>query len=166
MSLVVWLPLINNIENQGTEILPSPTVNTMTKNTTYGKLSSSSMIGRSLWHLSEEILGNAWSVCTWINSSYFDQYNNIIFCKNIKDSQDCQIYFSIINNSQLNVGVNGPSGSLAYTSQTFALNTWYHVATTYDGSKVSLYINGALVKSGTVSTAMPIGRLNMGINCS
>ena len=161
MSLLVWLPLNGDFTNQGLLELPAPTINTYTY--TDGKIGQCGK-GRAGWHLSTEILGNQWTVATWINcDGTFGQYNNVIFCKNIKTSSDNQIYLSIINNTQLNVGVNGPSSTISY-GYTFSTNTWYHVAATYDGLNVRLYLNGELVKSGTTATAQPTGTLNMQID--
>ena len=164
MALKIWLPLNGNIHNQGLINLDSltPSQNTMTFNNA-GKIGKCGT-GMLAWHLTEDMLDNTWSVATWLKtSSSFSTYNNIIFCKNNTQSTDCQIYFSIINGTSLNVGVNGPSESLG-KSYTFATNTWYHVAATYDGAKVSLYINGIFQTSKNVTTAKPNGRLNIRIN--
>lgn len=80
-----------------------------------------------------------------MNAISFGQYNNIIFCKNISSSTDCHIYWSVISNATYNIGINGPSGTTTY-AYTFATNTWYHLATTYDGARIKMYINGSLVK--------------------
>jgi len=161
MSLQVWLPLNGDLKNYGLVDLPNTSVNDFTYNTT-GKIGSCAT-GRVAWSLNEEILGNQWSVAMWIKAtSAFGSANNILFCKNIKTSTDCQIYFSIINGTSLNLGINGPSSSFS-VNYTFNLNTWYHIAATYNGNIGSLYINGELKKTGTVSTAMPTGRLNMNI---
>jgi hypothetical protein len=160
MSLQIWLPFLGNADNQGLLNLPKYSISNLTY--TDGKLGGCSC-GHIGWHLNSDILANAWSVATWYKASSFGQYNNIIFCKNIKTSDDCQIYFSIISNTTLNVGVNGPSSSYSY-SFSFSTNTWYHLAATYDGNTVSLYINGAKVRYGTVTTAKPEGRLNIQID--
>lgn len=99
----------------------------------------------------------------WVKPVSLGSNNNVLFCKNISNSTDCQIYFSIVSTTTLNIGVNGPSSTLS-TGATFSLNNWYHVATTYDGTTVSLYLNGNFLKSKTVTTAFPTGRLNMNIN--
>lgn len=163
MALQVWLPLNGNLDNQGLIQLPNPSINSMNFSDS-GKISS--LCGKNIvgWHLTSEILDNQWSVATWINSpNTFGVNNNIIFCKNISNSNDCQIYLSIINNKTLNLRVNGPSSSIQY-SYTFDLNTWYHIAATYDGNTASLYLNGQLVKTRIVTTAFPSGRLNIQID--
>ena len=161
MSLQVWLPLDGDTHNQGISLLPDPTVNTFTFSDE-GKIGkSTSGNGKIAWHLTEDILGNEWSVAVWIKATHaFASANNIIFCKNTSASNDCQIYFSIVNGASLHVGVNGPASSLSQ-SYTFAVGTWYHVAATYDGNTASLYINGEFKKSTTVTTAWPGAKLNM-----
>lgn len=162
MSLQVWLPLNGNINNQGLYKLPAPVFNQFIYDD--GKTGQKSARKRIGWHLEEEILGNQWSVMTWIclkDYSFAAESQNLIFCKNISSSTDCQIYFSILPNATgLNIGVNGPARSLKY-DYTFTTNTWYHVGATYDGNIVSLYLNGERVASTTVTTAYPEGRLNM-----
>lgn len=161
MSLQIWLPLNGDLKNYGLAQLPNPVVNTFTYEA--GKIGQCAT-GRVAWHSDDDILNNQWSVAVWIKSNAaFGSNNNIIFCKNISQSTDCQIYFSIVNGTALHVGVNGPASSLSQ-SFTFALNTWYHVATTYDGNTVALYINGELKKTGVVTTEFPSGRTNFSIN--
>ena len=161
MSLQVWLPLNGDLHNQGLANLPAPVVNTLTyENGKIGKCG----IGRVAWHLSEDILNNAWSVAIWVkSSSTYGSNNNVIFCKNTSASTDCQIYFSIINGTSFSVGVNGPSSSISQ-SFTFTLDVWNHLAATYDGNTVAIYINGELKKTAVVTTAFPTGRMNLTLN--
>ena len=162
MSLQVWLPLNGNINNQGLYELPAPVFNQFTYGD--GKIGKSAK-NRIGWHLENEVLGNEWSVMTWLHvaDAFAPSSHNLIFCKNISTSTDCQIYFSITSGAKsLNIGVNGPASTLQYT-YTFATNTWYHVGATYDGNTVSLYLNGERVASKVVTTAYPKDRLNMQI---
>lgn len=164
MALQIWLPLNGNLNNLGLYNLlkDNPTQNTFSYNTN-GKIGSCAT-GICAWKLNNDILGNEWSVALWFKTTTaFGSNNNVLFCKNISGSTDCQIYFSIINGTSLNVGVNGPSSNLSQAF-TFNTDTWYHVATTYDGNKVSLYINGIFQKSTIVTTAKPENRLNIRIN--
>jgi hypothetical protein len=39
-----------------------------------------------------------------------------------------------------------------WSANAVTLNTWYHVVGTFDGTTAKLYVNGALVASGTVTT--------------
>ena len=162
MSLVVWLPLINNTKNQGLYNLPATSYNNSVQQTD-GKLGKC-YSGQMIYHLSNEFLGNSWSLCTWVKSASWSQYNDIILCKNTTSSDSCQFYFSIINGAYLNIGANGGSG-FASVGYTFATNTWYHVAATYNGSTYALYINGEKKTSGTYTSTLLTGMNNLGINC-
>lgn len=162
MALRVWLPLNGDLENKGISDISISTNNFSINN--LGKLGKCYQ-GHGLTHLSQEILNNNWSIALWVKeTSAWSQYNQILFCKNLKDSSDCQIYFSIINGKSLNLGINGPSGTGSY-NYNFNLNTWYHVAATYDGLNYCLYINGTLVKTGTCTTVFNANKLNLGFGC-
>lgn len=161
MSLQVWLPLNGDSKNYGLANLPNPVVNTLTYEN--GKIGQCGT-GRVAWHLNEDILNNAWSVAVWVkSSSAYSSNNNIIFCKNTSASTDCQIYFSIVNGTSFHVGVNGPASSISQ-SFTFTLDVWNHLAATYDGNTVAIYINGELKKTAIVTTAFPTGRMNLTLN--
>lgn len=166
MSLQIWLPLLTDIYNQGLYnidgIIPSSNSSSFV---TSGKLGTGSMSGTLAWHLSEDILNNAWSVATWIKSDgSFISGNNIIFCKNISNAtSSVQIYFSIIDGTQLNIGINGTNSSLT-SNYSFSEGNWYHVAATYDGNIATLYVNGEKLTSKSVSGTKPSSALNIRIN--
>ena len=163
MSLLVHLPFIEDLRSKGLIELPSFSRNSFTSNAN-GKLGSC-YSGYGVISLPEEILGNAWSVATWVKSTAtWPTTNYIIFCKNISAATDCQIYFSIINGTSLNLGMNDDY-MVDRCSYTFELDIWYHVAATYDGETYRLYINGAEVKSGTSTLPMVENRLHLGIGC-
>lgn len=162
MSLKIWLPLTNNTNNYGTCFLQKFSFNSLTQQTD-GKLGKC-YSGRAIYHLNEELIDNSWSLCAWVKSASWSQYNDIILCKNTSASDNCQFYFSIINGSTLNLGINAGTSSASF-SYTFATNTWYHVAATYNGSAYALYINGDQKKTGTITNTLKTGMNNIGINC-
>lgn len=162
MSLRVWLPLDSSLENKGISNLSTFSYNNFTQQTN-GKIGKC-YSGQGIYHLDEEIIQNNWSLCAWVKSSAWSSANDIILCKNTNASNNCQFYFSIINGATLNLGVNAGSGSVS-VGYTFATNTWYHVAATYDGEKYALYINGEQKKTGALSTTLKTGMNNLGINC-
>ena len=162
MSLRVWLPLCDDTNNQGTSNLSTFSYNTLTQQTD-GKIGKC-YSGRAIYHIENEIIQNSWSLCTWVKASAWSANNDILLCKNTTASDNYQFYFSIINGASLNIGINAGSGSASY-SYTFAANTWYHVSATYNGSTYALYINGAQVKTGTITNAQKTGMNNIGINC-
>src|SRR5262245_407194 len=68
------------------------------------------------------------------------------------------VYFNVSNNSSGERGIAGPSA--------LPLNTWSHLAATYNGSTLTLYVNGALVVSQAFSGSIftSTGALRIGGN--
>lgn len=76
-------------------------------------------------------------------------------------------YFELLNNSytgRLEFRLTASSDPALVSTTTLALNTWYYVVATYDGSVASLYVNGQLDGSHpAVATLAPIdGPLSIG----
>lgn len=67
---------------------------------------------------------------------------------------------------QINVGANGSGERAVDGASALPLNTWSHLATTFDGSTQRLYVNGAQVaaKAVTGSIATSTGALRIGGN--
>lgn len=54
---------------------------------------------------------------------------------------------------QLSMGSNADWPNLTGTTD-LLLNTWYHIAATYSGTEINLYVNGVLDASATITTPM------------
>lgn len=162
MSLRVWLPLINDTHNQGLLNLPTPW--DVRSRDTGGKLGQYCYSDNAIYHIENEWLGNIWSLACWVKSSGWSQYNDIILCKNTSSSDSAQFYLSIIGGTQLNIGCNAGSQTLTI-GNTFATNTWYHIASTYDGSTLKLYLNGNEVGTKAYVSTQKTGMNNLGIGC-
>lgn len=162
MALQVWLPLNRDLKNQGLLKLPNFSFNNLTQQTD-GKIGKCYK-GQAIYHFAEDFLDNQWSLCCWVKASSWGQYNDIILCKNSSTSTECQFYFSIVGGNTLNIGINGGSSTASY-SYTFATNTWYHIAATYNGTTYTLYLNGEQKKTGTYSSTKKTGMNNLGIGC-
>ncbi len=68
------------------------------------------------------------------------------------------------DNGKLNFNLgNGSWHEHTTASNTLSLNTWQHVAGTYDGSKIRLYVNGQLVDSSNVSISFSSSLQNLTI---
>jgi Concanavalin A-like lectin/glucanases superfamily len=69
-------------------------------------------------------------------------------------------YFELLNNSftgRLEFRLTASADPALVSSTTLALNTWYYVVATYDGTTASLYINGQLDSAHpAVATPAPI----------
>lgn len=80
---------------------------------------------------------------------------DIIIDKHILDfgSGDAAIHISIVSNS-LNTQIQNDNYELSSvsTSQSFQLNTWYHIAYTLNGNTATIYINGISV--GSISNSI------------
>src|SRR5262249_6425368 len=70
------------------------------------------------------------------------------------------ITFNVYVNNKLTLGVSrdGTDGTAlsAFSSSTIPLNQWIHVAGTYDGTTVAVYVNGQLQGTAVYSTSQPI----------
>ena len=68
------------------------------------------------------------------------------------------VYFNVSSNSSGERGIAGPSA--------LPLNTWSHLALTYDGAMLRFYVNGQLVGSKAQSGSIPVtsGPLGIGGN--
>lgn len=58
-------------------------------------------------------------------------------------------------NAQLNFAIGDGTWREITTGSILTLNTWQHIAGTYDGTKMRVYLNGKAVDSSTVSVSIP-----------
>lgn len=77
--------------------------------------------------------------------------------------------YIVISNDGVNptvIAYGTDTANRIYTPATFSLGTWYHYVLTYDGTTLSLYINGTLADSATktISVDTSYNRLNFGSN--
>ncbi len=108
---------------------------------------------------------NAITVEAWIRASSWalNNYDGTIVCKHSWSLGEQGYVLRAGNNGQLNFSVCGkdslgtPISWITAISLTGAMtiNTWYHVAGTYDGDSVRVFING--VQKG--ATALPFGMI-------
>lgn len=161
MSLKIWLPFTENKNNQGVvNLYPS---SEQLAQATAGKIGKC-YGGGVIYNTNQSIIGNKWTIAMWVKTSSWGTYNDILACKNIDSSNHCQFYFSVIGGNTLNIGVNTGYSSLTY-SYTFATDTWYHLAATYNGTTCVLYINGNSVKEGNITNSAFTDCTNIGIGC-
>jgi Concanavalin A-like lectin/glucanases superfamily len=83
----------------------------------------------------------------WLKKT-FDSGSGIYVAKNYVGSGGVGSgWFELLNNdryARLEFRVTGETGPVLVSSTTLALNTWYYVVATYDGSVAKLYVNGKL----------------------
>jgi len=88
----------------------------------------------------------------WIHQTGQLYQNMPIFSKDGVNS-DRQYLLTVASTGKFRIHIGTPPNNLYYTdgSTSVALNTWYHVAMTYNGSALNLFVNGAQEASIPVS---------------
>lgn len=143
MSLQVWLPLNGNSNNQGL----SNTIFSSGSEPLYsssGKLDKSFTMNTYLYNDNFTALsGGIFSVAYWVKYTDWPQYNEYCVSLNNTDSTDYMFMLGVQSSSGL-LSVNMSSSEIS-----LELNTWYHVAYTYDGTTGILYLDGEQIKTWT-----------------
>ena len=145
MSLKVWLPLIDNINNQGLETV-SIENNGATVDSS-GKLGSCYSFNGTSNNIvtSYPSYESDFSVCIW---AYFTKLN--IHLLDMRNS-DGTGYQPMYINSSSGIQVGGTGSAFTYIPYTFSLNTWYHICVTANSLKTVVYINGQNIGETTNS---------------
>jgi hypothetical protein len=95
------------------------------------------------------------TIASWVTLASSTGANNYVMEKD-KGSADYNYEFYYDSSNQLYCDFNTGSRSVSY-NWTPSTNTWYHLARTYDGAYLRIYINGAQVAtasaSGTLDTS-------------
>lgn len=114
--------------------------------------SSSVQLSGSAITLEAWIFPTAWTAQVW--------QGNIINKEN--NSPDYGYMLRCGDNGKLNFNLgNGSWHELTTAANTLSLNVWQHVAGTYDGSKIRIYVNGQLVDSSNVAVNFSSGLQNL-----
>ena len=159
MSLQVWLPLNGDLHNQGLNniTLINNTAN-IDNNGKIGKCYNFSS-GKSITYNLDISKFNsiAFSFSCWIYiSSWNSSYDAILSIANGTGWNNSRATLSRNNTtSTLTWNIANGSTSQRISSNTnISLNTWTHIATTYDGTKLKIYINGILDKEGAANLSI------------
>ena len=169
MSLVVWLPLTKDLRNQGLSNV-TVTNNGSTFNSA-GKLggcyefASGKRIQTTL-PLTSNLNSKAISFACWVNiSSWNSSYDCLM---SIADGTGWQQSRATLcrNNTASTLCWNIADGSTStrvYTTTSLSTNTWYHIACTYDGTSLKIYVNGILNNSAAATLSIGYaGTFNIG----
>lgn len=117
-----------------------------------------------------EAMSNAFTMAAWVYPVAYQQYNAVIAKLN---GSHRNILLRYHNDGKIQVHfTNGGGGISAVTTDSVVvgLNNWYHIAATWDGNEMRIYVNGEL-KKDLVLTQSPtfqaagsvrLGTLNFG----
>lgn len=169
VSLRVWLPLTKDLRNQGLD-----DVTVMNNGATFnsaGKLggayefASGKRIQTTLPSTSN-LNSKAISFACWVNiSSWNSSYDCLM---SIADGTGWNQSRATLcrNNTASTLCWNIADGSTStrvYTTTSLSTNTWYHIACTYDGASLKIYVNGVLNNSAAATLSINYaGTFNIG----
>jgi len=80
----------------------------------------------------------------WVNPSAINQHSLLL---GRDDGTNRNYYLELYTDEKIYWTCNGLSDTQVVSSTTISANEWYHIAGTYDGSNLKLYINGLLEDS-------------------
>ena len=156
MSLQVWLPLNGNLNNQGLSDVTVTNKGATANNS--GKIGScySFDTGKYLTvtrpaAVTKEISYSCWVNITSWNSATYDCILSMATGTSWYNSRATLCRNGGSTNLTWNIA-DGSSSSRVNSNTSLSLNTWYHIACTYDGAKLRIYING--VEDNSASTSL------------
>lgn len=113
-------------------------------------------------HPSLDITGTSITLEAWVYSTSFTTnvwQGNVV---NKSGSGDFGYMLRVGNNGQVNFNIgNGIWNEINSPTGSVALNTWYHIAGTYDGSTMRLYVNGVEVATGALTGNIGLASNNL-----
>ena len=99
------------------------------------------------------------SVAAWIKRDTSGAWHSIVAKGGSNNNYDHNYGFEIRDTNVLlcavGDGVSGGHAAVLNTTATISTGTWYHVACTWDGSTMRIYINGAESVNGSQSGLVP-----------
>ncbi len=137
MSLQIWLPLNGDLHNQGLSNIQF-TNNGATVDIN-GKIGECYLFNGSSNFLkaTHNFYNNKYSVCAWVYSTS-STATQTICCDRTATGSGFSIF---LIGGKLRIDPGG-NHLMWTTSYTYPINTWFHLAITYNGTNVSYYING------------------------
>jgi len=157
MSLVVWFPLNNNVNNQGTTTLSMTSLSGSTLSNT-GKVTrycygNTSFTGGGYVSSQQITLGQNQSIFAWVKFSSLTSDSSLggsiagqhRYPSNVGMGMTLKYVSSTTGYLSVNTGNGSARTFNTYCGSTLLqANTWYHLGYTYDGSTIRLYVNGVL----------------------
>lgn len=167
MSLLYWLPLTNDIKNQGVGVLGSPTFNTLTQ-MGGGKIGKCYK-NRCVFPINDEF-DNKWTIACWFKQiQAIGTSSTMLITQTTSNAGDGAFYFTLYLDSSTNkintrLGVNEYSTTTCELPENPEVDKWFHMAATYDGTTYKIYYNGSLLKQGTKTSTKQSGA-NICLGC-
>lgn len=159
MALQVWLPLNGNLNNQGINKLnPVQSTAPTYVNGKIGKAMSTGAFYLPAADVAKFYNNEAMSFCFWIYPTTSGSVTVPIIGQSAMSAGDNRMYtiYQYPNGVDLHLSWQNETASgtflSAIWSNVLTVNTWNHVAITYDGSTAILYVNG-VVKGTTTGTS-------------
>jgi hypothetical protein len=111
-----------------------------------------------------EVRGEAFSILAWVKNSSFPRGVAQRFVAKASDSTEQGTYWMVGQTNatgqsrlRFRLRTGTVTSTLTATTGTLPINTWYHVAATYDGKRMRLFLNGAEVGSMTKTGSLARG---------
>lgn len=152
MSLRIWLPLTDDLRNQGASSIATTGTN-VTKNTA-GKIGSCySFNGSSSYiTLDSTPFSNATEAFSFTCWAKFNSTASCCLFSNRVAADSNGITLFINNSGKIRFDIGGDRRSKTYS---FSTGTWYHIAFTYQkGDTKKIYVDGAEIDSSSTTTSM------------
>lgn len=143
MALQVWLPLINNVENQGVSNIPI--INNGVTFVDNGKIGKCASFNNNYFSLQNLSNFNTISISFWMKPSTTSQTGCLL---NYRTGIGLDIAIFLIQGN-----IRFDAGGQTVFNYTYTTD-WQHVTVTYDGNIKNLYINGILNQSITINKAI------------
>lgn len=143
MALQVWLPLINNVENQGVSNIPI--INNGVTFVDNGKIGKCASFNNNYFSLQNLSNFNTISVSFWMKPANTNQIGCLL---NYRTGIGLDIAIFLIQGK-----IRFDAGGQTIFNYTY-ITDWQHITVTYDGNIKSLYVNGILNQSVTINKAI------------
>jgi hypothetical protein len=110
--------------------------------------------------------GTGLTLEAWVNPTQLNYWHTVLLRERGSNAMAYALYaHNDVNRASGHVSTGGSESHASATSQ-LALNTWTHLATTYDGSNIRLYVNGTLVSTKAMTGSVDTSTLPLRIGAN